>query len=94
MIDAEPGVACERVSEMAPEGIDSLARMQSAERISPSLLNEATIGVTRLGREQRVVEPALRLVDVEVGRHDVVNTGEDDRRAAIQGFASRSNQRS
>lgn len=29
--------------------------------------------------EQGIVEPALRLVDVELGRHDVVVAGEHDR---------------
>ena len=36
-------------------------------------------GRAHLGREQRVVEPALGLVDVELGRHDVEVAGQHDR---------------
>ena len=52
-----------------------------------------------LGAEQRIVAPALRLVDVELGRHDVEVAGQDDgalesHQLARRAPVSRSNQRS
>jgi hypothetical protein len=84
MVDAEPGVAGERVSKVVPERVDPLVRMQRAQRVGPALLDETAVGVAHFGSEERVIDPALRLVDVEVGRHDVVVAGEHDRRAAVQ----------
>jgi hypothetical protein len=58
--------------------------MEFAQGIGPSLCGEAMKGRAHLGAEQRVVDPALGLVNVEVRRHDVVVAGEHDRLAGRQ----------
>jgi hypothetical protein len=50
-----------------------------SERIRPPLRHQPVKGGADLGAEQRVVHPALGLVDVEVGRHDIVIAGQHDR---------------
>jgi hypothetical protein len=47
------------------------ARLVGDDRLQPAHLRP----------EQRIVEPALKFVDVELGRHDVVVAGEDDLRS-------------
>ena len=84
MIDAQPGIADKRVPEIFPEGIDALMRMQRAQSIGPPLPGEPAKGFAHFRPEQRVVDPTLRRVDVEIGRHDVVIAGEHDRRAACE----------
>ena len=81
MIDAETGVAREGVTEILPERLNSLTRMQSPQRVGPALLHKAAICVPYLGPEQRVIDPSLRRIDVEIGRHDVVIAGEHHRLA-------------
>src|SRR5512132_1237211 len=80
MIDPQTGVAAIGVSEVIPECVDPLDRMELAQGISPTLGYEAPVGFAGFRTEQGVAEPALRFVDVEIGGHDVVVAGEDDRR--------------
>ena len=79
MIDAQAGIASERIPEILPERVDPLARVQRPQRIGPALLYKTAIGIPHLGAEQRVIDPALRRVDIEIGGHDVVIAGEHDR---------------
>src|SRR3954466_7308386 len=72
VIDPQPGVALERISPVLPERVDALFRMKMADRVRPPLRQELAIGLADFRPEQRVVTPALRLVDVELCRHDVV----------------------
>ena len=55
-----------------------------AERVGPALRHEPAILLARLGREQRVLEPALGLVDVDVGRDDVIVANQDRRHLAVE----------
>ena len=71
MIDAQPGVAGKGISEIFPEGVDPLVGMQRPQRVGPALRDQALIGVTHLGPEQRVIDPALRRINIEIGRHHV-----------------------
>ena len=65
--------------------------MELAHRVGPALLRRSLWNAARdLGPEQRVVDPALRLVDVELGRHDVVVAGQDDRRPCSSAASRRS----
>ena len=41
MIDAQPGIAGKRIPEIFPEGVDPLAGMQRAQRVSPTLFDKA-----------------------------------------------------
>ena len=82
MVDAQSCVAAVGVPEIIPEGIDTLVRMECSQRVGPALGDEASIGVADFRSEQRVVYPSLRLVDVEIGGHDVVVAGKHDGPAA------------
>lgn len=82
MIDPEPGIAPERVPEIVPEGIDRLARVNGSQCVGPPLLDETGICSTHLGGEERVVEPSLRFVDIQLGRHDVEVADEHHRQAS------------
>src|SRR5215212_9373927 len=84
MIEPQAGVAAPCVPEVIPEGIDPFVRMERAYSVGPALIDEAAIGEPDLGAEERVVNPALRLVDVEFGRHDVEIAGEHHRHTAFQ----------
>src|SRR4051794_20260954 len=79
MIDAQTGIASKGVPEILPERVDSLAWVQSPQGVGPALLHKAAICVPYLGPEQRVINPAFRRVDIEIGRHDVVIACEYDR---------------
>jgi hypothetical protein len=48
MIDAQSGVAGERIPEIFPEGVDPLARVQRPQRVGPVLLHKAAIGDAHL----------------------------------------------
>src|SRR5260370_41119950 len=81
MIDAQSGVAAVVGPEIVPKGIDALVRMECSQRIGPALSDEALIGVADFRAEQSIVYPSLRLVNVEIGGHDVVVAGEHNGRA-------------
>jgi len=82
MIDAQAGVAGKGVPEIFPERVDPLIGMQGPQRVGPALRDKAAIGVAHLRPKQRVIDPSLRRVDVEIGRHDVEVAGQNGRRAA------------
>src|SRR5215218_5888209 len=84
MIEPQAGVAAPGVPEVIPEGIDPFVRMERAYSVGPALIDEAAIGKPDLGAEERVIDPTLRLVDVEFGRHDVEIAGEHHRHTAFQ----------
>ena len=81
VIDAQPGVALIGISEVIPKGVDTLAWMQLTHRIGPSLSDEARESVPHFGPEERIIEPAFRLIDVKVSRHNVVVAGKNDGRS-------------
>jgi hypothetical protein len=47
--------------------------------IGPALPYQFPVGLTDLDAKQRVVQPAFRLVDIQLRWHDVVVAREDDR---------------
>src|SRR5712691_550862 len=80
MINAQPGIAPPGISEIVPKGIDALARVQLTHRIGPAPSDEASEGVPHLGTEERIIKPALWLIDVKIGRHNIVVASENDGR--------------
>ena len=71
MIDAQPGIASERIPEILPEGVDPLARVQRSQCVRPALFEETLISLAHFRAEQRVVAPSFWGIDVEIGRHDI-----------------------
>lgn len=96
VIDPQPGVPFEGLTPIFPEGVDPFVRMEMAQGVGPSLRDQTRICLPHLGREQRILAPALGRVDIQVGRHDVEVAGDDDGRIqcveACQ-MIKRSNQR-
>ena len=79
MIDAQPCITAPGVAKIIPKGVDALVRVEGANGVGPSLTDEAVKGFAHLGPKQRIVEPPFRLINVEIGRHDVKVAGENDR---------------
>ena len=75
VIDAQPGVAGKRVPEILPERVDPLIRVERPQRVGPALRDQAAVGVTHLRPEQRVIDPALGRIDIQIGRPRWVSTG-------------------
>ena len=82
MIDAQPGIAGKRVPEILPEGVDPLVRIERAQRVGPPMSGQPAKGFAHFRPEQRVIDPTLRRVHVELGRHHIVIAGQHDGRAA------------
>src|SRR6516165_7892843 len=78
MIDAQPGIALIGVTKVVPERIDLRVRVLRANRIRPSLPQQLRVGFAHLDAEERIVHPALRLVDIALGGYHVVITREHD----------------
>jgi len=78
MVDTEACVPGPRVSEVVPKGIDALTWMKCPHRISPALRKQAMERLLDLGPEQRIIDPALRLINVEFGGHHIEIAGEHD----------------
>src|SRR5687768_6962964 len=79
VIEAQPGIARPAIPLVVPESVDLLARVQRPQRIGPALLQQALERRAAFGLQQRVIVPGPGWIDVEVGRHDVVVAGQDDR---------------
>ena len=73
------GVATEGVREIFPERVDPFAGVQSPQRVGSALRDKAAIGPSHFGPEERVIDPSLRRVDVEIARHEVIVAGEHGR---------------
>src|SRR5688572_25159600 len=72
VIDAQAGVALPVVAKEIPERIDALFGMALAQSVDPALREQPLVCIPRLRLQQRVLAPALGIVDVEIRRHDVV----------------------
>jgi len=77
VIDAQAGVAGKGFPEIFPERVDPLVGMQRAQRVGPTLRDQAAIGVAHLRPEQGIIDPALRRIDVELGGHHVEVAGQN-----------------
>src|SRR3954465_11885060 len=67
VVDAQSGVARPGISDVVPKGVDALVWVKCAQSVGPALRNEIAEDSAHLRSEQGVVDPALRLVDVELG---------------------------
>jgi hypothetical protein len=86
MVDPQPGVAGECVSEILPKGIDALGGVKLADRVTPPMLEEHSVGCSSFRPKQRIVALAIRGVDVQLGRHDVKIPDQRDRNIQLQEF--------
>ena len=66
MIDAQSCVPGKGVAEIIPKRVDSLVRMKRAKGVGPTLVKKAEICGASFWGEQRIVEPALGLVHIEI----------------------------
>ncbi len=55
-----------------------------ADRVGPALVEDALKGGAGLGRKQRVILPIFGLVDIEVGRDDVIIAARHDGRFQVE----------
>src|SRR5215471_10972703 len=98
VIDPKTRVPRPCIPEIVPEGVDALTRMKRPHRISPALRQQTVERVADLGPEQRIIDPALRLINIEFGGHHVEIADEHDghtgREELPRCVANRSNQRS
>ena len=72
MVDAYTCVASISIAEIVPEGVDRLVRVQFPERVGPALREEFFISRARLRKKERIIDPALRLICIQLIRDDVV----------------------
>lgn len=79
MVDAQPGIASIGIPKELPEGVDAFAGVKRAQGVDSTLCGKLTEGVAHLRPEQRIIDPSLRRIDIEPGRHDVVVAREHDR---------------
>src|SRR5947209_20626395 len=84
MVDADAGVALERVPPVMPEGVDPLVGMEMADRVGPPLRDELAVFLPSLRREQGVGLPSLSLVDVLVSGDDIVVADQDRWHLAVE----------
>jgi diketogulonate reductase-like aldo/keto reductase len=84
VVDADAGVPGEGVPEIVPEGVDLLTREHRAQDVCPALGEQPPVSLAGLGEEERVVDPPLRPVGIQLGRDDVVIAREDDRPALVE----------
>src|SRR6185437_2005061 len=79
VIDAQALVAIPAPGLIIPEAVAMRLGMEDAERIDQAEVEEGAEAAARFRTAQRVVAPAGGIVDVIVGRHDVVVAGEHER---------------
>ncbi len=84
MVDADAGVALERVPPVRPKSVDALVRVERADGVGPALPDQLREPRARLRREQRVLQLTLGLVDVLLSRNDVVIADQDCRDLAVE----------
>jgi hypothetical protein len=78
VVDPKARVPRPCVSEVVPESVDGLAGMKRPHRISPALREQTTERLTDLGPEQRIIDPALRPINIEFGGHHIEIAGKHD----------------
>ncbi len=80
MIHSEPGAFVVPAAEgEVPVGVHTLVRVQLADRIDPTLVEEPTIRRAALGKVDGIKRPAPWDNGIDRGRHDVVVATKHDR---------------
>jgi hypothetical protein len=81
VVETQAAVAFPSFPLVIPEGIHRLFGMKRANRIGPTLRQQALIRSAAVGLQKGVMIPGLRLVDVEVCRHNIIISRQNDRRS-------------
>src|SRR5437764_3893043 len=84
MIDADAGVAGERIPPIMPEGVDPFVGKEVADGVGPALRDQLAIFLPRFRSEQRVLGPALGLVHVHVRRNNVIVSDQQRRQPTVE----------
>src|SRR3546814_2061569 len=61
MVDTQPGIALERAPPIFPEAIDGLTRVQTADRVGPSLFQQPMIGRFRSEEHTSELQSLMRI---------------------------------
>src|ERR1700692_4628779 len=72
MIDAQPRILLPVLTEIIPEGVDTFVLIASAHGIGPSLSKQALIALAAFRLQQRILQPRTGVVNILIGRNDVV----------------------
>ena len=73
MVDAQAGAAGPGIPEVTSKMCRCARRAKHAQGVGPALRNEVAEGGAHFRREQGIIEPALRLVDMsDLDPHDLV----------------------
>jgi hypothetical protein len=78
MVDPQTGVSLPSIPQVVPERVHRLARVQSPDRVHPSLFRQLSKGCPARGLNESVLVPRLRGVDVLLSRNDIVVPCEHD----------------
>src|SRR5262245_26035155 len=71
------------LTKVIPERIHPLVRKARPQRVGPTLSQQPTVTLPGLGLQQRVFKPRARIVDIEIGRYDVVISRQHDGFSAL-----------
>jgi hypothetical protein len=80
MVDPKAGIARPTVSPIVPERVHRRVRMQFADGVNPTLIEQSSEQGTGLGLHEGILVVRLSGVDVVCGRHDVKISRQHDRR--------------
>lgn len=79
MIQPQVGVSFPGMAQIVPEGVGGVIGMPGGNGIGPALLEQPLIGFADLRQEQRVVTPAVGVIDIAFGGDDVEVARQDHR---------------
>lgn len=84
MVDPQSLVPGPALAQVRPEGPGRLGRIEGAQGVGPTLIEQPLEGRAAFGAKQRVAAVGMVGIDVGLRRDDIVVAGQDDWRAARQ----------
>lgn len=79
MVDAQARVLLPVLTEIVPERVHTLFRIQVPHRVNPTLAQQPLKALAALRLKECILEPRAGVVDIKVGEHNVLVTREDNR---------------
>jgi hypothetical protein len=87
VVDADAVVLLPGAGLIIPERIDAVRLCRGADGIREAEIGERAKACPSLRQEERVADPQLRIMDVDLGGDDVVVAGEDQRLFELNSLA-------